>query len=210
MTRCTALVAGLILAATPPSAFSVRDTLFDDGWRFFRGDDPSMPPGDTCDAAQFPVDLRDTQCLGLQHISTALTQEACCSACTASGAACETWQFCPEGAACSGTPGCWVGRMSNCRNSTAGWVSRGRDTSAPTPAPPPPPCAVDFCRADFDDSGAGWRDVEVPHDWSGEDLPPRETDVDTPVLTVRNGTWLFARGDDPSWSAQAVTPSPAD
>ena len=49
----------------------------------------------------------------------------------------------------------------------------------------------------FDDGA--WRTLDVPHDWSSEDLPPRADDV----LTVRNGTWKFHRGDDAQWSSPA-------
>ena len=50
-----------------------------------------------------------------------------------------------------------------------------------------------FATSQFDDSG--WRALDVPHDWSIEDLPPREADTATPSITIRNGTWRFAKGD---------------
>ena len=57
----------------------------------------------------------------------------------------------------------------------------------------------------FDDSG--WPLVTLPHDWSAQALPPRSADTtNAPVLEVRNGTWLFQRGDpadNVSWAAQA-------
>ena len=53
----------------------------------------------------------------------------------------------------------------------------------------------------FDDGA--WRTLDVPHDWSSEDLPPRAADV----LTVRNGTWKFHRGDDAQWSSPAFDDS---
>ena len=68
-----------------------------------------------------------------------------------------------------------------------------------------PSCGLGFCAPTFDDSG--WRLLDVPHDWSSEDLPPRTEDAHTPVLTVRNGTWLFAQGDRPDWSASSVDES---
>ncbi len=49
----------------------------------------------------------------------------------------------------------------------------------------------------FDDSG--WRNLNVPHDWSIEDAPPparQEPSFQAPV-----DGWLFGQGDDPSWSA---------
>ena len=56
----------------------------------------------------------------------------------------------------------------------------------------------------FDDGA--WRTLDVPHDWSAEDLPPRAADV----LTVRNGTWSFQRGDDAQWSSPAFDDSAWD
>ena len=56
----------------------------------------------------------------------------------------------------------------------------------------------------FDD--AAWPLVTLPHDWSAVALPPRALDqTNAPVLEIRNGTWLFNRGDPPdnvSWSAK--------
>ena len=51
-------------------------------------------------------------------------------------------------------------------------------------------------QAEFDDSS--WRALDLPHDWSIEDLPPVETDaVEVEAVT---GEWRFHRGDDASWS----------
>jgi beta-galactosidase len=47
-------------------------------------------------------------------------------------------------------------------------------------------------QAAFNDSG--WRLLDVPHDWSIEDLPPIENQG--PSLTVGNEGWKFAIGDD--------------
>ena len=48
----------------------------------------------------------------------------------------------------------------------------------------------------FDSSS--WPLVTVPHDWSATPLPPRAEDqTNAPVLEIRNGTWLFNRGDPP-------------
>jgi Alpha-L-fucosidase C-terminal domain/Alpha-L-fucosidase len=63
-----------------------------------------------------------------------------------------------------------------------------------------------FLRADapsaeapgFDDSA--WRTLDVPHDWSIEDLPPREISV--PELPVVTGQWRFQKGDDVAWKAR--------
>ena len=48
----------------------------------------------------------------------------------------------------------------------------------------------------FDD--AGWRVLDLPHDFSIEDLPQKKDDS-LPVVTVTRGRWRFSRGDDPSW-----------
>lgn len=46
-----------------------------------------------------------------------------------------------------------------------------------------------------------WRLLDVPHDWSSEDLPPRSDDLPPLVWEVRNGTWLFKRGgQNSSWA----------
>ena len=45
---------------------------------------------------------------------------------------------------------------------------------------------------------AGWRRVNLPHDWSIEDLPPVGT-ARTPSLAVTAGPWRFRLGDDPAW-----------
>lgn len=62
-----------------------------------------------------------------------------------------------------------------------------------------------FLRADapgaeapaFDDSS--WRVVDIPHDWSIEDLPPAENTF--PSLSVVTGRWRFQKGDDAAWKA---------
>ena len=56
-----------------------------------------------------------------------------------------------------------------------------------------------FSEPSFDDSG--WRQVDVPHDWSIEDLPPRDSDASAPVLGPRYGIWAFSPGDESAWSA---------
>ena len=37
-------------------------------------------------------------------------------------------------------------------------------------------------------SEAGWRPVDLPHDWSIEDLPSRDADEAVVVVPIRNGT----------------------
>jgi len=61
-----------------------------------------------------------------------------------------------------------------------------------------------FLRADapgaeapgFDDSA--WRLLDVPHDWSIEDLPPQE-EPSAPELLAVTGPWRFQKGDDAAW-----------
>jgi beta-galactosidase len=55
----------------------------------------------------------------------------------------------------------------------------------------------------FDDSG--WRLLDVPHDWSVEDLPPRAVSV--PELPVVTGQWRFQKGDDMPWKTPAFDDS---
>jgi beta-galactosidase len=55
--------------------------------------------------------------------------------------------------------------------------------------------APDAEAADFDDSH--WRLLDVPHDWSIEDLPPSQISV--PELPVVTGQWRFQKGDDAAW-----------
>ncbi|MGB7747247.1 MAG: glycoside hydrolase family 2 TIM barrel-domain containing protein [Verrucomicrobiia bacterium] len=50
-------------------------------------------------------------------------------------------------------------------------------------------------RPDFNDTA--WRTLDVPHDWSIEDLPP--VDPSVPRLSVVPGQWRFHEGDDAVW-----------
>src|ERR1035437_3782539 len=52
--------------------------------------------------------------------------------------------------------------------------------------------------AGFDDSK--WRTLDVPHDWSIEDLPSLEKSS-VPELSVTVGQWHFQKGDDAAWKA---------
>jgi beta-galactosidase len=47
---------------------------------------------------------------------------------------------------------------------------------------------------------AAWRHVDLPHDWSIEDLPPRESDPLYATVTVTPGNWKFSPGDEPAWA----------
>ena len=55
----------------------------------------------------------------------------------------------------------------------------------------------------FDDSQ--WRKLDVPHDWSIEDLPPRTNAA--PELDAVTGQWRFHEGDDASWKARELDDS---
>lgn len=68
-----------------------------------------------------------------------------------------------------------------------------------------------FLRADapgaeeaaFDDSK--WRALDVPHDWSLDDLPPREgAGLE---LSIVPGDWRFQKGDDAAWKARDLDDS---
>jgi beta-galactosidase len=68
-----------------------------------------------------------------------------------------------------------------------------------------------FMRADvpgaenpqFNDSA--WRTLDVPHDWSIEDLPP--VDKSVPELPAVTGQWRFHKGDDANWKAPELDDS---
>jgi beta-galactosidase len=68
-----------------------------------------------------------------------------------------------------------------------------------------------FLRADapgaeqFDFNDSSWRKLDVPHDWSIEDLPPAEVSV--PELSVVTGQWRFQKGDDAGWKARELDDS---
>jgi beta-galactosidase len=55
--------------------------------------------------------------------------------------------------------------------------------------------------ASFDDSE--WRTLDVPHDWSIEDLPPLKKS-EVPELPVTAGEWRFQKGDDAAWKAREL------
>lgn len=52
----------------------------------------------------------------------------------------------------------------------------------------------------FDDSR--WRTLDVPHDWSIEDLPPKPDAA--PEFPAVTGQWRFHPGDDPDWKAREL------
>ena len=55
------------------------------------------------------------------------------------------------------------------------------------------PCAS----STFDDTT--WRMLDLPHDWSREDLPPREQDHEYPVISARYLPWRLQSGDNQAW-----------
>jgi len=54
----------------------------------------------------------------------------------------------------------------------------------------------------FDDRQ--WRLLDLPHDWSIEDLPAPTNGPTEPALFVTKGQWFFRKGDDPAWKTAAV------
>jgi len=54
---------------------------------------------------------------------------------------------------------------------------------------------------EFDDGA--WRTVDLPHDWSLEDLAP--SGQSAPVVSVVEGTWRFRPGDDPAWNGRGLS-----
>jgi hypothetical protein len=125
------LVTTLLLGGLKATA-AAKWSLFDDGWKFHRGDSPGGGVPADC---TFPMNLGSKQCMGLRAVHAAETTNACAAACCAAGAGCNTWQFCPQGAKCAhvapgGKPfdaqGCWIGTGgSSC-------------PKGETPAPQPP------------------------------------------------------------------------
>lgn len=102
MTASLRLAALLAVALLPSGTRALvrrspeYEQAFDGGWLFFRG---TSPVSQAACAAQFPVDLGQTQCLGLQLQGSAGTPQACQAACCGA-VACQTWQFCPAGSGC--------------------------------------------------------------------------------------------------------------
>lgn len=52
-----------------------------------------------------------------------------------------------------------------------------------------------------------WRIVNLPHDWSIEDLPNREQDSQFAVVPLVPGNWRFSIGDNAEWSKAGVDDS---
>ena len=203
MARYLALPSALLLL-TAPGAAAQRSQLFDKEWKFFRGDLATVAPAVHCPASAFPSAVG--RCMGLKQAAGIADPDSCRDACCTMGPQCTTWQWCPAGSKCNMPNQCWIGSQDSCGKDDDGWTTGGR-APTPGPAPPPPPGPLPpFAKADFDDTA--WRTVELPHDWSIEDLPAREDDIDTPAITIRNGTWKFMKGvGDKSWAAPSFDDS---
>jgi beta-galactosidase len=80
-------------------------------------------------SASFPIDLDGVQCNGLSGAGA--SSEAECAAACCGDDTCETYQWCPPGAAGCGPPGsCWIGALAGAQcQAQQGWVSRGRNVT---------------------------------------------------------------------------------
>ncbi|MBP8605628.1 MAG: DUF4982 domain-containing protein [Phycisphaerae bacterium] len=56
---------------------------------------------------------------------------------------------------------------------------------------------------DYDDTS--WPVLDLPHDWSIEDLPPADGSI--PELEAVTGLWRFRKGDDADWKARQLNDS---
>ena len=67
-----------------------------------------------------------------------------------------------------------------------------------------------FCSPSYVVStAAGWMmGLEVPHDWSIEDLPDRAVDTSTPVLGIRNGESCNPTNSDTATPTPMPPPTP--
>ena len=110
--------------------------------------------------------------VNLVQVPYSVDVSSCLDACCAV-ASCQTYQWCPAGATDCNAPGtCWIGSMQDCAPGK-GWVSRGRNASAPAP-PVPGKCSDPGCEPGTDDSG--WRVVNLPHDAVVENDPSPAAD----------------------------------
>jgi beta-galactosidase len=96
----------------------------------------SAPAASSCDATSFPASMNGKQTWGLNQAVNVSTVPDCVAACCAAGpAACDTYQFCPAGAACtSGNPpnSCWVGLVSSgVTRDVGGWVGGAASSAEP-------------------------------------------------------------------------------
>jgi len=51
---------------------------------------------------------------------------------------------------------------------------------------------------------SAWRQVDLPHDWSMEDIPEGER---TPLHPLSKGAWKFHKGDQAAWKNPALDDS---
>lgn len=205
---------------------AVKNELFDYKWRFLRGDSPppqrhapgtyncrsgALGAGEDLDSGIFTADDAEAHCdaspacVGFTYEGNKGSSEIAIELAEGSRAV----QF-P-----SPSPPAWdknqVGSGGSYKvyfksggkiNSDITWQSCIK--LAPTePAQCPP--EIPFCQPSFDDSQ--WSSLNLPHDWSAQDLPSREEDTRAVVLGVRNGTWLFKTGDNASYSQQFLDES---
>ena len=124
-----------------------------------------------CPANLFPLNFDGLRCSGLRRAGSGdASAEACRGACCAAAEGCEIYQFDPNNAA---NGACWLGMLppdvhdplKGCMNDTA-WTSRARASPLAPSGPPTPasqPCPASPTCAAFAD--AGWRDLDVPHDF---------------------------------------------
>jgi len=56
----------------------------------------------------------------------------------------------------------------------------------------------------FDDSG--WCALDLPHDWSREDLPPLDGET-VPLISAAPGKWRFMKGDNGAWKEPVLDDS---
>ena len=184
------IMVSLLLHGTTMAAGGTRAP-FDDGWKFIRAESPLAPvlfstraeveraPDEdraVCtNVTQLPI---GTATMHLHHAMAATSITACKQACC-DDPTCETAQWCgPAGCGRdpSGKPSdqntCWMGLLSNTRNS-AGWQSfdmgRGHSPApqpgphpspSPSPSPPEHPAHPTFALTNFDDSG--WTEIDTP------------------------------------------------
>jgi len=149
---CVAAASGAAPAGVAAPAPRTRSS-FDASWRFLLGD---PRPGPSCNASGF-VPFVARQCLGQSAVPSATSATACAETCACSPD-CLTWDY-------SASAGCWTSadECPSYLNST-GWVGGTRPGD---PAPSPVVCGPgDPCQPAYDD--AGWRELNVPHDYGVE------------------------------------------
>ena len=158
-------------APSPPPPPWFRDRSFDADWRFHRGDCPAppAPPPPQLECQQ--QENGTVYGTGYIHLSNEASATACCDLC-ASWGDCRSWDW-----NVAPPHQCW---LKDNTNTTKQDPQRIGGTSTPPPAPSTPPACAE---PGYDDSG--WRRLDVPHDFSREDLPSRAEDRLRPVIGAR-------------------------